>query len=705
MSPGDNPFSADSIWNRELPADTPFQAAPGVAERVVGLSTWLDSASYSASIPVYQATADSGSVKLLYSEGTWGKLFSGEWKNTGNSAEVEQQILSASGETFPFPFHTYVSQSGTELVLPERYDEITNPEEGARLVRLPEGATPSISADGHMVVWQPDGSVLETFGTIILSDGTIVCQTYKITDGSLSGDGWQNGVTASMIPVHAGLITQADIDSGVIDHAVKIIVPAGLLDPSTVYPALSFDRGALTEDPPYSGDLPMGALLALPPGFDLASLGLMSDLGRMIAQAALKHGFIITDRGGSGITVCLEAGVTDSAARQYDWQVDHDLEAIFEAVQRGLVDDGDYVTSEDVVYERPLSGGTGDDTYDLGHWHPQITDPGGTDTIKSSISRSLADYQGIENLILTGSDDIDGTGNAGHNSLTGNAGINRLAGGRGNDSYQVNDAGDRVIEAVGEGRDTVHASVSYTLLAGQEIEILAAADSAGVSSIRLTGNDFAQRINGNDGDNTLDGRGGADTLYGLGGDDTYRVDVTGDRVFEAVGEGNDKVVTGVNYTLTGGQEIETLTTADRDDTTPIRLTGNEFAQRLYGNDGDNILDGGGGADTLYGYGGRDSFKFSSPPGAGNVVRIGDFDVAEDTIRLDRAIFTALARGALPEDALFIGRSAADAGDRIIYDAASGRLSYDADGHGGAAAVVFATLQAGLALTAADFLVY
>ena len=51
-----------------------------------------------------------------------------------------------------------------------------------------------------------------------------------------------------------------------------------------------------------------------------------------------------------------------------------------------------------------------------------------------------------------------------------------------------------------------------------------------------------------------------------------------------------------------------------------------------------------------------------------------------------------------------GAAAADASDRIIYNSATGALYFDVDGVGGAAQVQFATLTAGLALTAADFTV-
>ena len=114
------------------------------------------------------------------------------------------------------------------------------------------------------------------------------------------------------------------------------------------------------------------------------------------------------------------------------------------------------------------------------------------------------------------------------------------------------------------------------------------------------------------------------------------------------------------------------------------------------------MDGGLGADTLFGGNDADTFVFSTTLGAGNIDIIGAFSVVDDTIQLSLSIFSAFG-ATLDAGEFVIGAAAADADDFIIYDAASGALYYDADGNGGGAAVQFATLGVGLALTTADFL--
>lgn len=273
----------------------------------------------------------------------------------------------------------------------------------------------------------------------------------------------------------------------------------------------------------------------------------------------------------------------------------------------------------------------------------------GIDTVISSVTRTLGDR--LENLTLTGTANIWGTGNALANVITGNSGNNTLRG-----------------EA---GADTLY---------------------------------------GGAGDDYLDGGSGVDTMYGGAGNDTYVVTTAADVTIETSNaDGIDTVLSSVTRQL--GSFIENLTLTG---TANIWGTGNTLANTIIGNSGDNRLNGGAGndklngglgADMLIGGSGADVFIFDSALGGGNIDRITDFSVVDDTIWLENAIFTALgATGTLAAGAFRIGAAAADADDRIIYNSASGALLYDADGNGAGAAIQFATLSAGLALTNADFLV-
>jgi Ca2+-binding RTX toxin-like protein len=174
---------------------------------------------------------------------------------------------------------------------------------------------------------------------------------------------------------------------------------------------------------------------------------------------------------------------------------------------------------------------------------------------------------------------------------------------------------------------------------------------------------------------------------------------------EGTSEGTaDRAFASVSYALGAGVFVETLSTSNTAASTAIDLTGNELANNVFGNAGANILDGKAGADTLAGFGGADQFRFTSALGGGNVDRIIDFVSGSDKIALDDAVFTQIGGpGALNANA-FVSGAAADANDRIIYNAATGQLFYDADGTGAGAAVLFATLTGAPALAAGDFVV-
>jgi Ca2+-binding RTX toxin-like protein len=341
----------------------------------------------------------------------------------------------------------------------------------------------------------------------------------------------------------------------------------------------------------------------------------------------------------------------------------------------------------------------------------------GNDTVFASASYALTPGQSIEVLDVvdrnaTSALSLTGNvvaqtiiGNAGNNVLNGGGGADIYYGLGGNDTYMVSSASEIVFEAAGQGTDTIYTMASYALTAGQEIEVLDVFDRGATTALNLTGNGLAQTIIGNAGNNVFNGAGGADIYYGLGGNDAYFVGSASEVVFEAAGQGTDTVFAMASYTLLAGQEIEVLDVFDRAGTTALNLTGNGIAQAVIGNAGANILNGAAGSDTLFGLGGADTFAFTTTLGAGNVDTLADFSVADDTIALDDAVFATIgALGALNANAFVTGTQAADATDRIIYNATTGQLLYDADGIGGVAAVQFATLNTGLAITAADFAV-
>ena len=139
------------------------------------------------------------------------------------------------------------------------------------------------------------------------------------------------------------------------------------------------------------------------------------------------------------------------------------------------------------------------------------------------------------------------------------------------------------------------------------------------------------------------------------------------------------------------------------------MTGLAGNDSLSGSSGNDTLLGGAGNDVLSGGTGFDDFIFDTALGPTNVDVISAYVVADDMIRLDHRIFTGLTAGQDLADTAFAANSTGEAvlsTDRIIYQTGTGKLFYDADGAGGAAAVQFARLTTNLAgFDAGEFFVF
>jgi Ca2+-binding RTX toxin-like protein len=294
-----------------------------------------------------------------------------------------------------------------------------------------------------------------------------------------------------------------------------------------------------------------------------------------------------------------------------------------------------------------LRGAAGDDTYVVDNTGDAVVENAneGQDTILSSVAYTLPGN--VENLTLTGTVKLNGTGNALDNLLTGNSDINRLSGaagndtldggagidtligGTGDDTYVVDSTTDTITENSGEGTDLILSSVTYNMATLSNVENLTLAGAASINATgnslanALTGNGSANSILGGSGDDTLSGGGGNDTLDGgagndrmLGGsgDDQYAVADAGDVVVEQAGEGIDTVVFNSNkftYVLPANVEnlgaLGTQSIAAMGNSLDNVLTGGAGVDTLSGAAGNDTLDGGASADSLSGGLGDDTY--------------------------------------------------------------------------------------------------
>jgi Ca2+-binding RTX toxin-like protein len=173
-----------------------------------------------------------------------------------------------------------------------------------------------------------------------------------------------------------------------------------------------------------------------------------------------------------------------------------------------------------------LVGGTGNDTFIVGNASDVVQDASTTasNTLEASVSYALP--SDVNNLVLTGTAALTGTGNSANDLLTANSGaatlvagsgtdtlvsgpgVDSLVGGTGTDIFEVNNASD-VVNVSAVGNDSIQSSVNYTLPTNVQFLML-----TGTGALTGTGGSQTSLIVGNSGNDTLNGGGGIAVLEG-----------------------------------------------------------------------------------------------------------------------------------------------------------------------------------------------
>ena len=305
-----------------------------------------------------------------------------------------------------------------------------------------------------------------------------------------------------------------------------------------------------------------------------------------------------------------------------------------------------------------LIGSRGNDSFVVLSQNVKIEDPmGGTDTVESTGTFSLANHSLIENLVLTGAGDTSGTGNSKANTIVGNSGNNSLdggtgsdtifggggsdtldggqdsevdilAGGLGDDSYIYRDTLDQIVENSGEGSDTILTTLNVASLADFGVANVENLTFTGTGSATLSGNALANVLTGGKLADTLFGSEG-DTLIGWQGDDVYYVNSLTTRILELDGalDGNDTISTALaSYSMAAARNVEVLVYTGSSNSALAGNSGNNSIfgalapkNTIDGGVGDDYLFGGDTTDSLYGGEGNDTLAVArwadNPTGA------------------------------------------------------------------------------------------
>ncbi len=187
-------------------------------------------------------------------------------------------------------------------------------------VPIPSYAQPALGSDGQLIVYQPSTNTMwelwrahkDLTGTWHASWGGVIRDVsrnpghYEDVRRALAPGGYLEqhlwGGPASSIPNLPGLITVAQLRSGVIGHALVFSTWAN--SPSKwVYPAQRTD-GRCRHLGHYCSDIPQGARFRLDPSFDVKRIH--DRVARMLAKAAQDYGMVLNNTSGSGVTFYAE---------------------------------------------------------------------------------------------------------------------------------------------------------------------------------------------------------------------------------------------------------------------------------------------------------------------------------------------------------------------------------------------------------------
>lgn len=165
-------------------------------------------------------------------------------------------------------------------------------------VPIPPNARPADGTDSEMSIYEPSTDTLWEFWRMRkVDDSWQACWGGRIknaskNDGSFKGS---YGTTATSLPFIAGQITAEELASGEINHVIGISLVD--IEKSSIYswPAHRSD-GYNPKNAP--NRIPEGLRLRLDPTINVDSLNL-HPVGKMIAKAAQKYGFVVWDKAGA----------------------------------------------------------------------------------------------------------------------------------------------------------------------------------------------------------------------------------------------------------------------------------------------------------------------------------------------------------------------------------------------------------------------
>jgi hypothetical protein len=259
------PYSSDSPWNQQLPPPALTPRAPDSADVIQYMTT------------------------------RWPSQFAPE--------EISNAPSQDAPSLWDHPLY-WATRSDPRYTIDDTWYPCRSPTSTAcpRTVRIPNGAYHALASDGHLAVVQPDGRTEVDFWQVqnrnpISGGGTLIVHGYGALQ--IDGSGCCSGATAAHQGLEAGQIRAQELQAGAIHHALSVSVPC--TSRAYIYPALGL-----------AGPCPAAAAGAAPANGQRLQLDMTeSRIARMavstpvklILDAMLHYGLIVTDTGGSAVAL------------------------------------------------------------------------------------------------------------------------------------------------------------------------------------------------------------------------------------------------------------------------------------------------------------------------------------------------------------------------------------------------------------------
>lgn len=271
--PADYPFGVDSVWRSEV---TSGDLDPRSGAMVTGLTRQVDDVY--GGIAAFNVTRYNVSFVTVDADQPPVDV---QWDNCQKKDYTPEGLLGEGGQFSDVP--------------------------------VPEDAVPAGGTDGQLTIYSPSQDAVWEFWRMERTGSTwSACWGGRLDDVSTSVGYFEDGFGASAtgMAVSGGMVWLDDAERGEIDHALALAIPDPAVWTRYRWPAQRSDGGDKSPD-----SIPEGTRLRLDPTVDVSSLRL-HPLAAMVAEAAQRYGFIVTDKAGA-VSVIAEA---PPAQEERAWQ-------------------------------------------------------------------------------------------------------------------------------------------------------------------------------------------------------------------------------------------------------------------------------------------------------------------------------------------------------------------------------------------------